>query len=738
MRAVLLSIVIGSLVGCREPARREVPPAAGAPRELVNLRALARLYGVVRWFHPTDEAAAIDWDRYAVAGVRAVRGAADDAALARALTSWIAPIGPAVQVVTRGEALRPFTVPPGSDQVAWQHLGPGFDGGQEGVYQSRRTRRAGRVDNGATWGVLTQVLDATALRGRRVRLRGQVRAGQGARVGLWLRVDRAGADTGFFDNMMDRAITAPSWTEATIEGPVAGDAIALAFGGLASDGEGWFDAFRLDVDDGRGGWTAVPVTNPDLDDGLRGWSGGQPRAEPAMYALDLAPAARDGGAAAHVGPPSTAPGPDLFAERPAPGEVVEVDLGSGLRAQVPISLATVDDHTVPAGDPAEAEAVLATVAAAGVDHADVRIADIVVAWGALAHFYPYLDVVDRPWSQVLDESLAEDLRATTVVDHRDALRHLIVALEDGHGAVLPGAAGFLPLRLAAVDRVIVVTRSGDDDVAPGDVLVAIDGAPAGEAVAAMRGLISGSPQWRAFLALVRVGEGEAGTEVRLTVERDGARREVTVVRGVPPAPTGPAIAEVRPGVWLVDLARAPIADLEARAAVLASARGVIFDLRGYPAGNHGVLAHLLPAAEHDRWMHVARVIRPNLPGAAPPTWTSAGWDLAPVEPRYAGKVVFLTGPGAISYAESVMGYVEALGLPIVGGTTAGANGNVRMVSLPSGARFVFTGMKVTRHDGTPSHTLGIRPTVPVEPTLAGLREGKDEVLERALALVDAP
>ena len=50
------------------------------------------------------------------------------------------------------------------------------------------------------------------------------------------------------------------------------------------------------------------------------------------------------------------------------------------------------------------------------------------------------------------------------------------------------------------------------------------------------------------------------------------------------------------------------------------------------------------------------------------------------------QVVFLTDGGAISYAESVMGYVEALGLDIVGGPTAGTNGNVRRVNLPPAPR----------------------------------------------------
>jgi hypothetical protein len=45
-------------------------------------------------------------------------------------------------------------------------------------------------------------------------------------------------------------------------------------------------------------------------------------------------------------------------------------------------------------------------------------------------------------------------------------------------------------------------------------------------------------------------------------------------------------------------------------------------------------------------------------------------------------------------------------------------------------------MRVTGRDGhTPFHLVGVRPDVAVAPTVAGLRAGRDEVLERGLALV---
>lgn len=51
----------------------ERPALASAPpqgRRIANLEAFARLYGYVRFFHPSDEAAALDWDRFAVYGAR--------------------------------------------------------------------------------------------------------------------------------------------------------------------------------------------------------------------------------------------------------------------------------------------------------------------------------------------------------------------------------------------------------------------------------------------------------------------------------------------------------------------------------------------------------------------------------------------------------------------------------------------------------------------------------------------
>lgn len=47
-------------------------------------------------------------------------------------------------------------------------------------------------------------------------------------------------------------------------------------------------------------------------------------------------------------------------------------------------------------------------------------------------------------------------------------------------------------------------------------------------------------------------------------------------------------------------------------------------------------------------------------------------------------------------------------------------------------------LRVTKHDGTGHHLVGVQPTLPASRTIAGVAVGRDEALEAALAYVRAP
>src|SRR5205814_2150270 len=68
----------------------------------------------------------------------------------------------------------------------------------------------------AAFGNLLQTVDAAQYRGKHIRYQAAVRAD--GRAQLWLRVDRKGGETGFFDNMGDRPIRDGAWHFYLIEG----------------------------------------------------------------------------------------------------------------------------------------------------------------------------------------------------------------------------------------------------------------------------------------------------------------------------------------------------------------------------------------------------------------------------------------------------------------------------------------------------------------------------------------
>ncbi len=731
---------------CALPIAAAVLSSTAPPPEIGNVAAFARVYGVVRFFYPSDAAAELDWNRFAVYGVSRVRAARDGRELEAALRRLVAPLGPGTEI---GASLPPAPVgETGTGPlVAWRYIGPGFST-IGGPYRAKRTDRAAPRAASGGFATLMQVLPAENLRGKTIRLTAQARAtAPGASDGgaLWLRVDRANQAMGFFDNMGDRPIREAEWRPYAVEGQVAGDAENVAFGVMemgsaAAD----FDAVELAVRDTTGAWVPVAIQDPGFeaaDGGKSGWLKTGSADAAISWPADGAP---QGARYVRLAPPGPgAADVELFPEGAlAPGAHADVDLGSGLRARVPLALTDAEARPDPSRQQ-DLDALRAALAGvpgpADTPDVDQRLADVVVAWSVFRHFYPYWAEAGVDWDARLQRQLEVARAAGSREAQRDAVRCLVADARDGHGMVSDTldktARAELPVRLAVVEgRLVVVSSARPSEVPVGAVVATIDGEPATDRLARSVSLTSGTTQWRQVSGVWPITMGPTGTRVRLGVDDGSGARDVELTYGTPPPPVtrpGP-VAEKEPGVWYVDLTRAKMAEIEPKLAAIAAARAVVFDARGYPTdAGFGILPHLLDAPEGDRWMHVARIVGPFYEIAG---WTDVGWDVKPVSPRIAGRVVFLTDGGAISYAESVMGYVgdRKLGT-IVGGPTAGTNGNVASFVTPGGFLVNFTGMRVTRHDGrSPHHLVGVIPDVPAAPTLEGVRAGRDEVLERGL------
>jgi C-terminal processing protease CtpA/Prc len=104
------------------------------------------------------------------------------------------------------------------------------------------------------------------------------------------------------------------------------------------------------------------------------------------------------------------------------------------------------------------------------------------------------------------------------------------------------------------------------------------------------------------------------------------------------------------------------------------------------------------------------------------------------ERTYTGRTVMLIDERTLSQAEQTGLWFEAAnGTTFIGSNSAGANGDKTNLVLPGGIFVSFSGHEVRHADGRQLQRIGLVPEVMVRPSVSGIRQGRDEVLERAMA-----
>jgi len=433
---------------------------------------------------------------------------------------------------------------------------------------------------------------------------------------------------------------------------------------------------------------------------------------------------------------------DKDTRSPDPRQPRRIDLGGGVFASIPFAVFANGRHTLPVAT--RKPLPFPSTTYSGNDRG-TRIGAVVILWNVIQHFYPYFDLTDVDWPAELKTALQSAATDADEMAFLRTLKRMMAAIDDGHGNAYFASGARrprLPVVWRVIDNELIVTAVADDvtNIKVGDEVVQIDGMPALSALRDAEALVSAAtPQWRRFIASSELAANGPVQTVLTIRNADGTTRNVTIKRtqlSEPLTEKRPdTIAQLKPRIWYVDLTRATQEEVERSMQRLATAKGIIFDLRGYPSDlRSSLLQHMIGGVARSAYWNVPVARYPDRENVE---WSAAErWRLEPTKPRFTKNIVFLTDARAISYAESWMGIIEAYKIgTIVGETTAGTNGNINIIPLPGGYRAVFTGMKVLKHDGTRHHGVGIAPDIKVSPTRAGVREGRDEQLEAAMKVV---
>jgi C-terminal processing protease CtpA/Prc len=107
-----------------------------------------------------------------------------------------------------------------------------------------------------------------------------------------------------------------------------------------------------------------------------------------------------------------------------------------------------------------------------------------------------------------------------------------------------------------------------------------------------------------------------------------------------------------------------------------------------------------------------------------------------LENYFQGKLVVIVNEETISQAEyTAMAFRAGDNTVIIGSQTQGADGNVSLIPLPGGIKAGISGIGVYYPDGSGTQRIGIVPDIEVKPTIQGIREGRDELLEKAIEII---
>ena len=389
--------------------------------------------------------------------------------------------------------------------------------------------------------------------------------------------------------------------------------------------------------------------------------------------------------------------------------------------------------------------------------AGYRLLAVFRYWNVVRYWFPYRDVIGRPWEDVLVEAIPEIVAAEGRAEYEAALARLIARIHDSHARLVgttgvqpPAGPCHLPVRVRFIgERPVVAREAGEaggpesnTGLAVGDVLLSLDGVPVETLVEEWLPYYSGSNRTARLAELALAMTRGPCTMASVLVERGDARLEVNVrrlprddLRPPPHDRPGEAFQRLSEDVAYLKLSGVEAAEAARYVEEAEGTRGLVIDIRNYP--REFVVFAL--------GQHLAREPTPfaafTVPDAANPG--AFRWDFVPAHepapPHYEGKVVILVDEATISQAEyTAMAFRVAPDAVVVGSTTRAADGNVSTFALPGGLRTSISGLGVFYPDRRPTQRVGIVPDVYSAPTVEGVREGRDEVLEQALFEILGP
>lgn len=382
-----------------------------------------------------------------------------------------------------------------------------------------------------------------------------------------------------------------------------------------------------------------------------------------------------------------------------------------------------------------------------------RLLGLFRLWNVIEYYFPYIDLMEDDWNALLPGSIAEMMKGSDRLSYQLTLAALASKLHDGHVSFLDELGDDLfssqygghvaPVTLSEVEgRIVVVVDYGVTSLEPGDIVLRINGADAEDIAADMLQYISSPTEDKALLDLLNydnILRQKSGTApMKIDVLRDGAELQLSVSTAPfrhrwRSAPESHTILDQNIG--LINPALLGGGDLCEIMNDLADTDGLIVDLRQYPTSqiNYDLAEYLL--RDRQQFSTLSGPLQ-SAPGVFVDIFQGFSGPSSESHADayfYEKNVVLLMNIQTISAGEfAVMSLRNGENVTVMGSNSRGADGDGVGLPLPGAMTMGFTGLGVYTPVGGQTQCIGLSPDIYVEPTIAGVREGRDELMEAAI------
>lgn len=444
-----------------------------------------------------------------------------------------------------------------------------------------------------------------------------------------------------------------------------------------------------------------------------------------------------------------------FASRAGPARVdtATIAMGDGVEAVVRLSEPVSPDTTAPSPSARPDR----DYHESRYPSTEFRILAACKIWIVIRDFFAYRDLMDEDWDDVFASFLPKFIAARDAREYNLAVAGMITYISDSNASVesdeLSEYFGAAPvgLMLQLIDKKPVIAGVLDPDakaeVQPGDIVTSVDGEGIIERINREAKYVSSSTQQSlGALVMARLLNGPEGSTAKLTVQdRDGQSRQISLKRtkayvAMSKTPRSADRIRLLPGnIGYVDLDRLSAEDVDGMFQKLRDTKAIIFDGRGSTHNLGPALARQLSAKTDVAAAIITGplTLTPDLAINGQLTSTASFFRVEALPPAasaiYKGKTAMLIDERTAGEAEHTGLYLEAANdTAFVGTASAGAEGETGAFVVPGGITVSYSSTDVRHGNAGKLQRLGLPPTENVSPTLAGIRAGRDEVLERAV------